>query len=55
MSAETFESLNKNILVGFTDPQYGRGNAWHYRADLQGDEPNHYPHAIPVDDVLRRL
>lgn len=55
MSAETYEWLNTNVLVGFTDPTYGRGNAWHYRADLQGDEPNHYQHAIPVDDVLRRL
>lgn len=55
MSAETYEWLNTNILVGFTDPTYGRGNAWHYRADLQGEEPNHYLHAIPVDDVLRRL
>lgn len=56
MSAESFEWLNKNILVGFTDPQYGRGNAWHYRASLQeGVENNHYSHAIPLEDVLRRL
>lgn len=55
MSAETYEWLNTQIKVGFTDPQYGRGNAWHYRADLQGDKPNHYPHAIPVDDVLNDL
>ena len=53
MSQETMEWLNKNTLIGFTDK---RGhNAWHYRADLQGDEPNHYPGAIPVDDVLKRL
>ena len=55
MSAESFEWLNQNILVGFTDPTYGRGNAWHYRADLQQGEGNHYQHAIPVEDVLRRL
>jgi phage/plasmid-like protein (TIGR03299 family) len=55
MSAETAEWLNTQVLVGFTDPQYGRGNAWHYRADLQGEESNHYLNAIPVDDVLRRL
>jgi phage/plasmid-like protein (TIGR03299 family) len=55
MSAETYEWLNTQILVGYTDPTYGRGNAWHYREDLQGAEPNHYAHAIPVDDVLRRL
>lgn len=55
MSAETLEWLNTQILVGFTDSKYGRGNAWHYRADLQGDEGTHYLDAIPVDDVLRRL
>ena len=52
MSAETMEWLNSNILVGFTSE---RGNAWHYRADLQGSEPNHYEGAIPTDDILRRL
>ena len=52
MSKETMEWLNSNILVGFTAE---RGNAWHYRADLQGSEPNHYEGAIPTDDILRRL
>lgn len=52
MSAETMEWLNSNILVGYTDE---RGNAWHYRADLQGDEANHYNGAIPVEDIRRRL
>ena len=52
MSKETMEWLNSNILVGFTAE---RGNAWHYRADLQGTEPNHYEGAIPTDDILRRL
>lgn len=52
MSQETFEWLNTQVLVGFTDE---RGNAWHYRQDLQGDEPNHYTGAIPLNDVLRRL
>lgn len=52
MSAESFEWLNQNILVGFTE---SRGNAWHYRASSQGEETNHYIGAIPVDDVLRRL
>ncbi len=52
MSAETFEWLNCQTLIGFTDK---RGNAWHYREDAQGDEPNHYPGAIPMEDVLRRL
>lgn len=48
MSMETREWLSKNTLIGFTEE---RGNAWHYR---QGDN-NHYPQAIPVDDVLKRL
>jgi phage/plasmid-like protein (TIGR03299 family) len=52
MSKETLAHLNPNTLIGFTDK---RGTAWHYRADEQGDEPNHYPGAIPVPDVQRRL
>ena len=52
MSAETFEWLNTMTLIGFTEQ---RGNAWHYRVEDQGDEPNHYTGAIPVEDVLRRL
>jgi phage/plasmid-like protein (TIGR03299 family) len=51
MTRETLEDLNAN-LIGFTDK---RGTAWHYRANLQGAEPNHYPGAIPVADVRRRL
>lgn len=52
MSLETSEWLNTMCLVGFTDQ---RGTAWHYRQEDQGAESNHYPGAIPVDDVLRRL
>lgn len=52
MSQETSEWLNENTLIGYTER---RGSAWHYRASDQGDEPNHYPQAVPVDDVLRRL
>lgn len=52
MSRETSEWLNKNVLVGFTEK---RGNAWHYRQSSQGAESNHYPYAIPVADVKRRL
>ena len=52
MSAETFEWLNTMQLIGFTKK---RGNAWHYREEMQGEENNHYPEAIPVDDVKRRL
>jgi phage/plasmid-like protein (TIGR03299 family) len=52
MSAEKLTTLNTSTLIGFADK---RGHAWHYRADLQGDESNHYPGAIPVEDVRRRL
>lgn len=52
MSKENTHWLNNNVLVGFTEK---RGNAWHYRADAQGDESNHYDGAIPVADVIRRL
>jgi phage/plasmid-like protein (TIGR03299 family) len=52
MSQETSIWLNRNTLIGFTDK---RGTAWHYRASAQGDEPNHYTGAIPVEDVRRRL
>ncbi|WP_419995046.1 DUF932 domain-containing protein [Streptomyces boninensis] len=52
MSKETLEWLNANTLIGFTEQ---RGTAWHYRASLQGPTPNHYPGAIPIEDVRRRL
>lgn len=52
MSRETLEWLNLNTLIGFTDK---RQEAWHFRADLQGAESNHYPGAIPPEDVVRRL
>jgi phage/plasmid-like protein (TIGR03299 family) len=52
MSAETSEWLNRNTLIGFTNE---RGHAWHWRQSDQGNEPNHYPGAIPVADVHRRL
>jgi len=52
MSMESTEWLNTMCLVGFTEK---RGNAWHYRESSQGAEPNHYPGAIPVADVQRRL
>jgi phage/plasmid-like protein (TIGR03299 family) len=52
MSRETSQWLNNNVLVGFTEQ---RGHAWHYKASEQGEEPNHYTKAIPVEDVRRRL
>lgn len=52
MTTETIHHLNTQVLIGFTDQ---RGTAWHYKKDEQGTEPNHYPAAIPVADVQRRL
>jgi hypothetical protein len=52
MSKETLQHLNTNTLIGNTD---ARGHAWHYRAEQQGTETNHYPGPIPVADVQRRL
>ena len=52
MTKETLEHLNTHTLIGNTD---ARGTAWHYRAEHQGEEPNHYPGPIPVADVQRRL
>ena len=52
MSRETLAHLNTQTLIGYTSK---RGQAWHYRADQQGAEPNHYEHAVPVADVRRRL
>jgi phage/plasmid-like protein (TIGR03299 family) len=52
MSRETMEWLNSMTLIGFA---LKRGKAWHYKAELQGNEPNHYEGAIPVEDAIRRL
>ena len=52
MSRETLRHLNTNTLIGNTD---ARGTAWHYRAEDQGAESNHYAGPIPVGDVERRL
>lgn len=52
MGTETAEWYNTQILIGMTEQ---RGKAWHWREDKQSAEPNHYPHAIPVADVHRRL
>lgn len=52
MSRESLETLNTQTLIGMTSQ---RGTAWHYRAELQGAEPNHYSDFVPVGDVRRRL
>jgi phage/plasmid-like protein (TIGR03299 family) len=52
MSMESLSTLNTNTLIGHTDR---RGRAWHYKSELQGERPNHYPGAIPVADVRERL
>jgi len=52
MSKESLQWLNTNTLIGCTDK---RGTAWHWRAQEQGEQSNHYPGAIPVTDVQDRL
>lgn len=52
MSQESSQWLNTMTLIGFEEK---RGKAWHWRAEDQGAESNHYPEGVPVDDVLRRL
>jgi len=52
MSKESISWLNTNTLIGCTDK---RGTAWHWRAQEQGERSNHYPGAIPVEDVQDRL
>lgn len=52
MSQETIAALNTQTLIGFTAK---RGNAWHYRAEEQGTESNHYVDEVPLEDVRRRL
>lgn len=52
MSAETLEWLNNYTLIGYKDK---RGNAWHYRDELQEGKSNHYKGPVPVADVLSRL
>ncbi len=52
MSRETLNWLNTNTLIGFTDK---RGTAWHWRAEEQGGQSNHYPGAVPLGDVRERL
>lgn len=48
MSRETAQWLNTMTLIGDTDR---RGTAWHYRADLQDGEGNHFAGAIPTDRI----
>jgi len=52
MSKESISWLNTNTLIGCTDK---RGTAWHWRAQEQHGQSNHYPGAIPVADVQDRL
>lgn len=53
VGAEKIEWYNTMILVGSTEKR--GGNAWHYRLEHQGDESNHYPGFIPIEDIERRL
>jgi phage/plasmid-like protein (TIGR03299 family) len=54
MSRETNQWLQNNVLRGFTDK---RGRAWWATrtAEDSTGESNHYPGAIPVADLRRRL
>jgi phage/plasmid-like protein (TIGR03299 family) len=52
VSNETITDLNTNTLIGNTSQ---RGFAWHYRAEDQGEQSNHYDGPIPIEDVQRRL
>jgi len=52
MSRESLTWLNTNTLIGCTDK---RGTAWHWRAEEQGEQSNHYPGPIPLEDVQDRL
>jgi len=52
MSKESISWLNTNTLIGCTDK---RGTAWHWKAQEQDGQSNHYPGAIPVPDVQDRL
>ena len=52
MSRESITWLNTNTLIGFTSR---RGTAWHWRAEEHGDTSNHYPDAVPLQDVQDRL
>lgn len=53
MSQETQEWLENNLLIGMVE---NRGEAWWYRGTDRADgSPNHYPGAIPVADVERKL
>lgn len=62
MSAETDHWLNTMTLIGHTEQRGSK--AWHYRAELQEEFisasgkryfGNHYPGAIPIEDVRDRL
>lgn len=52
MSTETLEALNTQTLIGFTEK---RGTAWHYRADLQEGEGNHFAGPVPRERALDLL
>jgi phage/plasmid-like protein (TIGR03299 family) len=52
MSKETLTWLNTMDLIGRAAVH---GKAWHFSAEHQGDEPNHYDGFIPREDVVRRL
>lgn len=53
MTRETIQWLNTFTLQGFTEK---RGRAWHNSEEARrGNPDNHYPGAIPLNDVKSRL
>lgn len=48
MSRETMQWLNTMTLIGFTEK---RGNAWHYKRELQEGQGNHFEGPVPVHAV----
>lgn len=50
MSAETLEWLQENTRIGFTEK---RGAAWHAARGADGEYRNHYPDAVPLEDVQK--
>ena len=52
MSTETLEYLRDNTRIGFTDK---RGPAWHAARGADGEYRNHFPGAVPIEEVTRLL
>lgn len=49
MTNETQEWLDENIIMGYTHPDYGLGDAWHRKVSNH----NSYPAAVPIEAAER--